>query len=118
MSWVAVAVVGGSLVSGYLAKKGASDAADTSIQASQTTAQSQREALDYLKEINAVPQQFKEGALKGLGGLYGLEGGTGSQQELIDKAISSPLYKAIMGGQKFGEEAILRNASMTGGFRS
>jgi hypothetical protein len=118
MTWVATAVVGGSLISGYLAKKGASDAADASLQGANTTAQAQREALNYLKEVNAVPQQFKEGALKGLGGLYGLEGGTGSQQDLIDRAISSPLYQSIMGGQKFGEEAILRNASMTGGFRS
>jgi len=97
---------------------GGDDAADASITGANITAQGQREALDYMKEREALPQQFREGALKGLGGIYGLEGGTGNQQDLIDKAISSPLYKGIMGGQEAGEESILRNASMTGGFRS
>jgi len=97
---------------------GGDDAADASREAAGTQAQYQREALDYLKEREALPQQLREGALEGLGGVYGLEGGTGNQQELIDRAISSPLYKSIMGGQEAGEDAILRNASMTGGFRS
>lgn len=38
-------------------------------------AQYQREALDYLKEREAIPQQFREGALTTLAGLYGLPGG-------------------------------------------
>lgn len=97
---------------------GGDDAADASIEASNIQAKYQREALDYLKEREAIPQQFREGALEGLGGLYGLEGGTGDQQALIDRAISSPLYQAIIGGQEVGEESILRSAAMTGGFRS
>ena len=108
---------------------GGDDAADASTEAADKTAEalirgseiqaeSQREGLDYLKEREALPRQFSEEALKGLGGLYGLEGGTGNQQDLINRAISSPLYKSIMGGQEAGEESILRNASMTGGFRS
>jgi len=40
------------------------------------------------------------------------------QQQMIDTAKQSPLYQAIMGGQKEGEKAIMRNASMTGGLRS
>lgn len=108
---------------------GGDDAADVAIEASDQTAQatirgaeiaaeSQKEALDYLKERETIPRQFSEAALQGLGGLYGLEGGTGSQQQLIDQAISSPLYKAIMGGQEAGEESILRSAAATGGLRS
>lgn len=97
---------------------GGDEAAEASIEASNIQAKYQREALDYLKEREALPQQFREEALTGLGGLYGLPGGTGDQQELVDRAISSPLYKAIMGGQEAGEESILRSASMTGGFRS
>jgi hypothetical protein len=97
---------------------GGDDAADASRDAAATQAQWQEKALAYLKEREALPRQFSEGALKGLGGLYGLPGGTGNQQELVDRAISSPLYKALMGGREFGEDAILRNASMTGGFRS
>ena len=129
MSAVATAVVGGAVISGYMAKKGADKAASASTSAADQSAQatirgaeiqaeSQREGLDYLKEREALPRQFSEDALKGLGGLYGLEGGTGNQQDLINRAISSPLYKSIMGGQEAGEKSILRNASMTGGFRS
>jgi len=97
---------------------GGDDAADASIAGANITAQGQQKALDYMKEREALPQQFREGALKGLGGIYGLEGGTGNQQDLIDKAISSPLYKSIMGGKEAGEGSILANRAMTGGFRS
>jgi len=76
------------------------------------------EALEYLKEREAIPQQFREGALTQLGGLYGLEGGAGSQQELIERAMSSPLYQSLLGGREAGEEAILRSAGATGGLRS
>lgn len=97
---------------------GGAAAANASREAAGLTAAGQREALDYLKEREAIPRQFSEGALTGLAGVYGLEGGTGSQQELIDRAMQSPLYQSIMGGQEVGEQAILRNASATGGLRS
>ena len=97
---------------------GGDDAAKSSIKASEIAADAQREALDYLKEREAIPQQYREGALNTLGGLYGLEGGTGNQQELIDRSIQSPLYQQLMGGRQFGEDAILRNAAATGGLRS
>lgn len=97
---------------------GGEEAAEASIKGSEIQAKYQREALAYLKEREALPQQFREEALTGLGGLYGLEGGTGDQQALIDRAILSPLYQSIMGGQEAGEESILRSAAMTGGFRS
>ena len=97
----------------------ASDAqARATIEGAKIAAASQREGLDYLKEREALPRQFSEQGLKGLAGILGLEGGTGSQQDLIDRAIRSPLYQSIMGGQEAGEESILRNASMTGGLRS
>ena len=97
---------------------GGDDAADAARQGAATTAAGQRDALDYMKEREALPRQFSEGALKGLAGLFGLEGGTGNQQDFIDQAMNSPLYKSIMGGKEAGEESILANASMTGGFRS
>jgi len=117
MSAIIVAVAGSAVVGGYIAKQGADNAADASRQGAATQAQSEREALDYMKERERLPRQFSEGALKGLGGIYGLEGGTGNQQDLIDRATQSPLYQSIMGGREAGEESILRNASMTGGFR-
>ena len=78
----------------------------------------QQKAVDYLIERDEIPNQFRDEALKRLGGLSGLEGGIGSQEDLIGRAKESPLYTEIMGGQKAGEEAILRNASATGGLRS
>ena len=97
---------------------GGGDAADAATDSANIQAGAQREALDYLKEREAIPQQFREGALQQLGGAYGLEGGSGSQQAMIDQAKASPLYASIMGGQQAGEQAILRNASATGGLRS
>jgi len=117
MGWTAAAV-GATAYSSYSSKRASDKAAKASKKAAATQAGYEQQALDYLKEREEIPQQFREEALQGLGGLYGLEGGTGSQQDLIDRAINSPLYKAMMGGREFGEEAILRNASMTGGFRS
>lgn len=108
---------GGSDSSGD-SKKAAKVSAAAQIRAAEIQAESQKEALDYLKEIETTPQQFRQEALTQLGGLYGLEGGEDDQQQLIDQAIQSPLYQAIMGSEKFGEEAIMRNASMTGGLRS
>ena len=102
----------GDIVGGIF---GGDDAADAATDAANIQAQAQREALAYLKETEAIPQAFREEGLKRLGGLYGLEGGVGSQQELIDQAQLSPLYQAIMGTQQAGEDAILRQASATGG---
>lgn len=81
-------------------------------------AESQTEALDFLREREAVPQKLRDEALTGLGGLFGTGGEEITQQSLIDKARNSPLFKAIMGGRASGEESIARFASASGGFRS
>ena len=97
---------------------GGSDAAEAAMKASGVSAGAQESALKYLQQIDQIPQQFRGEAIKRLGGLYGLEGGIGSQEELIQRATESPLYQEIMGGLDAGEEAILRNAAATGGLRS
>ena len=95
---------------------GGDDAGDAAIQASRPAVKAQRNALRYLKQTERIPQRYREEALGDIRGAYS---GTGEeQQQIIDRAISSPLYGAIMGGQEAGEEAILRNAAMTGGMRS
>ncbi len=86
--------------------------------AAQIQADYMREALGYLQEREELPQQFREESLQRLAGIAGLPGGVGDQQQLINQAIASPLYGAIMGGQEAGEEAILRSAAATGGLRS
>jgi hypothetical protein len=75
----------------------------------------QREALQYMKEREAVPQQFRESALNRLGGFYGLEGGDPGALEAVQ---SNPLYQATIGQLPQQEEAILRNQSATGALRS
>jgi hypothetical protein len=94
------------------------DAAEASIEASEIQAAYQREALDYLKEREEIPQQYREEAIQQLAGYYGLPGGTGDQGQMIEGLRQTPLYEAIMGTQEAGEEAILRQAAATGGLRS
>lgn len=96
---------------------GGDDAADAAKGAAKIQADYQLKALDYLKQTEALPQKFREGALTGLGDIYGL-GEPGAQQKFFSGLESSPLYGAIMSGQGAGEEAILRNAAATGGLRS
>jgi hypothetical protein len=102
----------------YEHESAAEVAAGASERAAGTAASFQREALDYLKEREALPREVSEAALTGLAGVYGLPGGEGDQQALIDRAIESPLYQGIIGGREAGEEAILRSAAATGGLRS
>lgn len=91
------------------------DAAKASEKAADTSAQAQREALEYLKETEELPQQFRQGALSQLGGLYGLEGGDAMATRNLER---SPLFRATLGDIGQQEEAILRNQSATGALRS
>lgn len=107
-------------MTGFLRKSfGAKDAAQATKEAANTSVEFQREALDYLKQQEALPSYFREQALTGLGSIYGIapEGGGGTPFD-ISSLQQNPLYQGIMQGQKAGEEAILRNASATGGLRS
>jgi hypothetical protein len=73
------------------------------------------QTYDYLLEREEPYGGIREGATRQLAGLYNLEGGTGSQQQLIDQARQSPFYGAMM---EQGEDAIARNQVMLGGGRS
>ncbi len=95
--------------------KSGRDAARSTERAAQLTAEGQRESLDYLKEVEALPLEMRNKFLPQYADI--ISGGAGEQQA-IDTAKASPLYQAIMGGQGIGEEAIMRNAGMTGGLRS
>ena len=55
--------------------RGSKRSADATKDAAATAAASQQEALDYLKEIEALPQALRQQALSKLGGVYGLSGG-------------------------------------------
>lgn len=92
-------------------------AAGASRDAANIQAQAQREALAYLKEREALPQQFREAALNRLGGAYGVPGGDTGEQ-FMKAAEQSPIYRAMMGDLPQMEEAILRSESATGALRT
>lgn len=94
---------------------GGDDGADAARDAAGIQAQYQREALNYLKEREALPQQFREGALSQLGGLFGLEGGAANADRNLR---NNPIFQATMGNLGDQEDAILRNQSATGALRT
>ena len=111
----------GGVVSGITDAVGLTDtkdAGDKAYKASKMSVDAQKEALEYIKQREALPQALREEALTKIGGFYGLGDGTDSQQELIDQAMRTPIYQAIQGTKAGAEEAILRNAAATGGLRS
>ncbi len=119
--WVAGAIGGGALLSYFGSQDAADSASEASMNASQVQARSQREALDYLKQRNLIPDQIRDKSLQSLADYYKVPGEAAtpkSQEELIAQAMKSPLYASIMGTQKAGENTILRNAAATGGLRS
>lgn len=86
--------------------------------AARVQADAQREALDYLKQTEKLPQAYREGALQGLGAEYGFDanGTYGTDgMSITQRAEASPFYQTAV---KRGEESVLRNASATGGLRS
>lgn len=117
----------GGIVSGITDAIGLTDSkagersADASIAAAEIAAEAQREALDYLKQQEALPTEIRDEALRNLQQQF-LGGGDvfqrPDQAALVQQAQSSPIYNAIMGSQQAGEEAIMRNQAMTGGLRS
>jgi hypothetical protein len=99
-----------------LSGKTAEDAAE---RASATEASAMLEQLDYLKEINKLPQQYKEQALTQMNEMFG--GGPGSmeaQQGMVDRAKASPFYQEMLGGLDAGTESVARRLAGSGSGRS
>ena len=99
---VAAAVVGG--IGAASSIYGANKAAKASGRAADAQAQAQREQLEYLKEVEAIPQFHREGALNQLGMLYG----TGAPSTASnDPAIGAPPLQGFdfqrSGGGLFGD---------------
>lgn len=99
---------------------GGDDAGDAAKDAAAIQAQAQREALDYLKEREKLPSAFGDAALKGFGGEFGLTLGPNGKvvsdgMSIIERAKASPFYNTSIAD---AEDAVLRNASVTGGLRS
>jgi hypothetical protein len=117
MSWVAAAVAGGTIVGGYLssnAQKGAAEtAANAQSQASQAGIDEQRRQFDQVQQLLSPFVNAGTGALGAQQNLLGLNGNA-AQQSAISGIQASPQFQAL---QQQGQDAILANASATGGLR-
>jgi len=91
---------------------GINDAAKAVKRGAGAAALGQQNAMDYLQQQQKLPMELRESALKGLGGLYGLQGGdAGYGQKLTDLSMQSPIYKA-MAGQI--DQTLMDNQDQTG----
>lgn len=111
----------GKLVTGITDSIGITDsnagqrAAGATIKGSQIAAQAQMDALNYLKQQEALPTEFRDAALRQYGNLFLGGGLTAPTQAQI---ATNPIYQSILGTQDAAEEAVLRRQAATGGFRS
>jgi hypothetical protein len=117
MSGVATAVVAGSVITGYMSSKAqskaASTAADAQTEASQAGIDEQRRQFEA---VQALLKPYIEAGTWALGAqqnLIGL-GGAAKQQEAIAALEQSPQFQML---QQQGENALLQQASATGGLR-
>lgn len=128
MSWVAVAVAGGAVVGGLLSSNAQSSAADKAanaqinaantgasaqVQSTQLGIDEQRRQFDAVRQLLAPYASAGTGALSAQQGLLGLNGAP-AQQSAIDALQNSPAFTSMT---RSGENAILQNASATGGLR-
>jgi hypothetical protein len=117
MSWVAAAVAGGTIVGGYLSsnaqKNAAESAANAQSEASQAGIDEQRRQFDQVQQLLSPFVNVGTSALTAQKDLIGLNG-NGAQQSAIDGIQNSAQFKAL---QQQGNDAILANASATGGLR-
>lgn len=117
MTWVATAVIGGSVISavgGYYAQKSASEeASGAQRSASEAAIAEQRRQQAESERLLAPYMQAGQAALGQQQALLGL-GGTDAQRAAIAQIEQGPQFQAMV---QQGETGILQNASATGGLR-
>lgn len=117
MSGIATAVVAGSVLTGVMASdaqsEAASAAAGAQTQASAASIAEQRRQFDAVQALLKPYIDAGTGAIGAQQNLLGL-GGAGEQQRAIAALEQSPQFQAM---QQQGENALLQNASATGGLR-
>lgn len=117
MTWGAVAVAGATVVGGYMANKAASGAASSASRAQTDAANAQieesRRQFDEIQKLLAPYSQAGIGALGQQQALLGLSGDQ-AQQTALQSLQNSPTMQALT---QQGENALLQNASATGGLR-
>lgn len=117
MTWGLVAAAGATVVGGYMASSSASDAASQAAQAQgqasdKSIAESQRQ-FDAIQKLLAPYTEAGPQALSGQQALLGLSGAD-AQKQAIAGIAGGPQMEALT---QQGENALLQNASATGGLR-
>ena len=113
MSAVAAAVIGSAVIGGVIQSKSASKAAEAQTQAAEAAAAEQRAAREELRALLAPYTAAGTPALQQQMAALGLSGPQ-AQQEYVTQQEQSPIFQALA---RQGEEAMLQNASATGGLR-
>lgn len=117
MSGIATAVVGSAVIGGVMSSKAQKSAAKTAsnaqIQASEMGVEEQRRQFDAVQKLL---KPYADAGLSGLTGQQDLLGinGTAAQQAAINNINNSSEMQTYL---QQGENAILQNASATGGLR-
>jgi hypothetical protein len=106
-------VAGSSLLGGALQSRSASKAAGAQTQAAQSGIEEQRRQFDEMRKLLEPYVQAGIPALQQQQAMLGLQGAE-AQQQAISGVEQSPLLQALM---RQGEEAMLQQASATGGLR-
>jgi hypothetical protein len=111
--WGPIIGAGASLASGYFAKDAAKDAAAAQQQSAQLGIDETRRQFDAVQKLLAP---YVGGGVNGIRGQQDLLGinGMPAQQSAISGIQNSPFFSAMA---QQGEDAILQNASATGGLR-
>ncbi|WP_198079306.1 hypothetical protein [Acinetobacter calcoaceticus] len=115
--WAAGAVAVGTIGAGYMSSqaqsKAAGRASDAQVRAAEIAAEEQRRQFDKYQELLNPFANAGTGALAGQQDLLGLNG-MQAQQDAISGISNSAEYKTYLDQ---GQNAILQNASATGGLR-
>ena len=109
----AIASIAGGIYSAKQAEKGQKAAANAQMQSAQLGIDEQRRQFDAMMALMQPYVQGGTQAMGAQGNLIGL-GGAEAQQAAINELANSPQMAALIG---HGENALLQNASATGGLR-
>ena len=113
MSAVAAAVIGSAVIGGAVSMSAASKAGKAQVQAADRAAEEQRAAREEMRTLLNPYVSAGTPALQAQMAALGLSGPE-AQQAFVTQQEQSPFFQSLA---QQGEEAILQNASATGGLR-
>jgi hypothetical protein len=113
MTWGYVAIAGATLVSGYIVSEAAKDASEAQAGAAEAGIAEQRTQFDKIQELLKPYTEAGLPALQQQQAFLGLQGPE-AERAAIERIRGGETFQALA---RQGEEAILQNASATGGLR-